>query len=243
VATAVSITANASRGFRAPTVEELFANGFHAAVGTFDVGNRALRPEHSTGIEAGVRAERLGTFAQLNAYYNLINQYIRPVSVGMTEVDGDSVPLVNYRQDDAVLYGLEGQIETRVAHQLVGGVMGDLTRARLRDTQEALPFIPAARLGVSLRFDNGRQSVGGEVRRVFAQSRVSGDPLDVATEAYAIVNINATWLFTVRGRTVHSVTLRADNVLDEAYRDATSRIKSFTYNPGRNLSVVYRLVY
>ena len=243
VATAVSITANASRGFRAPTVEELFANGFHAAAGTFDVGNRDLRPEKSTGLEAGVRAERSGTFAQLNAYYNLINNYIRPVTVGMTDVDGDSVPLVHYSQDDAALYGFEGQVETRLAYQLVGGVMGDLTRAKMRDTKEALPYIPAARLGASLRFDNGRQSFGGEARRVFAQSRVSGDPLDVETAAYSIVNVNATWLFTVRGRTVHSLTIRVDNLLDEAYRDATSRIKSFTFNPGRNLSAVYRLVF
>ena len=161
----------------------------------------------------------------------------------MTDVDGDSVPLVHYSQDDAALYGFEGQVETRLAYQLVGGVMGDLTRAKMRDTKEALPYIPAARLGASLRFDNGRQSFGGEARRVFAQSRVSGDPLDVETAAYSIVNVNATWLFTVRGRTVHSLTIRVDNLLDEAYRDATSRIKSFTFNPGRNLSAVYRLVF
>ncbi|MBL0172964.1 MAG: TonB-dependent receptor [Gemmatimonadaceae bacterium] len=243
VAKDVSLTANASRGFRAPTVEELFANGFHAAVGTFDEGNRELRPEQSTGLEAGVRAQRAGTFAQFNAYYNLINQYIRPVAMGEQDVDGTLVPLVRYTQDDAHLYGVEGQLETQLAHQLVGGVMGDLTRATLRQGTGDLPFIPAGRLGASLRFDNGRWSAGGEVRRVFDQTRVSGDVLDVPTTAYIMLNASVSWLFTVRGNTVHAFTVRADNVLDERYRDASSRIKSFAYNPGRNLSVVYKLLY
>ena len=81
------------------------------------------------------------------------------------------------------------------------------------------------------------------MRRVFAQIKVSGDELDVATDAYTLVNADATWLFTAGGSMVHSLTLRADNLLDEQYRDATSRIKSFAYNPGRNLSVVYKLLF
>jgi iron complex outermembrane receptor protein len=32
-----------------------------------------------------------------------------------------------------------------------------------------------------------------------------------------------------------------DNVFDERYVDATSRIKSFAFNPGRNLALVYRV--
>ena len=38
-----------------------------------------------------------------------------------------------------------------------------------------------------------------------------------------------------------TITLRADNLLDEQFRDAASRVKSFTFNPGRNISVVYRI--
>lgn len=243
VARDISLTANVSRGFRAPTVEELFANGFHAAVGTFDVGNRTLAPEQSTGAEVGVRAQSSKTFAQLGAYYNRIDAFIHPVAVGTREVDASTVPLVNYQQHDAALYGVEGQAEVRLPAQLVGGVMGDVTRARFRTLNQALPYIPAARLGASLRFDNGTLSIGADARRVFAQSRVSGDALDVATDAYTLAGINATVLFTARGSTVHSVTLRADNVFDARYRDATSRIKSFAYNPGRNASVVYKLLY
>ena len=243
VASNVSITGNASRGFRAPTVEEMFANGFHAAAGTFDIGNPLLTPEQSTGLETGLRAQTASTFAQVNAYYNRIDKYIRPVAVGTEDVDGVDVPLVNYRQSDAALYGVEGQIESKLPHQLVGGVMGDMTRAALRGSDESLPIIPAARRGASLRYDNRQWSVGGDTRPVVAPARVSGDAIDVPTESYTLLNLSVSWLRTVRGSTVHSVTVRADNVLDTQYRDATSRIKRFASNPGRNLSVVYKVLY
>ncbi len=239
----VSLTANASRGFRAPTVEEMFANGFHAAVGTVDKGNIGLIPEQSTGLEAGLRAQSRRTFAQFSSYLNLINSYILPRAVGTTIQDGVRVPLVNFVQADAKLYGIEGQVETKLVHRLVGGVMGDFTRAQYRNGSGDLPYIPAGRVGASLRYDNGRISFGGDAKRVFSQNKVSGDALDVTTDAYTLMNINATWLLTVRGSMVHSITVRADNVLDEQYRDATSRIKSFAYNPGRNLSVVYKLLF
>lgn len=243
VAHDVSLTANASRGFRAPTVEEMYANGFHAAVGTVDKGNPNLIPEQSTGLEAGLRAQSGSTFAQFNTYLNLINHYILPRAVGTTTQDGNSVPLVNYAQANAKLYGIEGQMETKLVRRLVGGVMGDFTRAQFRDGSGDLPYIPAGRVGASLRYDNGRISFGGDAKRVFSQRKVSGDALDVTTDAYSLVNLNATWLVAAHGSMVHSITVRADNVLDEQYRDATSRIKSFAYNPGRNLSVVYKLLY
>ena len=239
----VSVSANTSRGFRAPTVEEMYANGFHAAVGTFDMGNPNLKPEQSTGYEIGLRAQSAGTFAQINSYYNLIDRYILPRAVGARDIGGNSVPLVNYVQANAKLYGIEGQVETQLVRHVVGGVMGDFTRALFRDGTGNLPYIPAGRLGGSLRYDNGHISTGADVRRVFNQPHVSGDALDVATNAYTMLNLNATWLFTVRGSTVHSFTVRVDNVLDEQYRDATSRIKSFAFNPGRNLSAVYKLLF
>jgi iron complex outermembrane recepter protein len=40
---------------------------------------------------------------------------------------------------------------------------------------------------------------------------------------------------------LQTVTARVDNLLDARYADATSRIKSFTFNPGRSVSLIYRL--
>ncbi|WP_434480958.1 TonB-dependent receptor [Gemmatimonas sp.] len=244
VAEGVSLTANGSRGFRAPAVEELYAQGFHAAVGTFDIGNPDLAAEKSTGLEVGLRAQTPRVFAQFGAYRNMIDDYVVPELMAFPALStAPGVPVVTFVGRDALMHGVEGQIESKLVYRFVGGVMGDYVRATIRGTDESLPFIPAGRLGASLRYDSGRVSAGGDVRRVFAQSRVSGGEFDVPTDAYTMLDLNATWLFTVHGKQVHSMTFRVDNALDEQYRDATSRIKRFAFNPGRNAALVYKLLF
>jgi iron complex outermembrane receptor protein len=221
-------------------VEELFANGFHAALGTFDIGNPDLHAEQSMGFDAGIDVQQGRTSAHVGAYINRVSDYIRPVAVaGTIEEEG---PVVTFEQSAATLTGAELQVETRLAKGLIGGLVSDYLRARQEDGTP-LPYIPAARVGASLRFDNGHFSVGGDVRHALNQTDVSGDALDVPTDGYTLVNMSAGWIFTARSRSVHSLTFRIDNVLDTEYHDAASRIKSFAGNPGRNISLVYRLLF
>jgi iron complex outermembrane recepter protein len=265
-----TLSGSVARAFRAPTVEELYSNAFHAAVGTYDVGNPSLQAETNTGADAILRAQSGTTSAQLSAYVNRIDNFIAPNIVRDTTVEGEdgdvTVPLNVFSQRDATLRGIEGQAEAEVARHVVAGVVGDVVRGRFV-SGGALPFLPSARIGGSLRWDNGRYFAGGDVRHGFAQTRASqagcaradrvviggegelpnesgtGTPcVDVPTPAYTVLNLSAGVTLVVGGLS-HSLTLRADNVGDERYFDASSRIKSFTANPGRNLSLVYRLLY
>lgn len=249
----LSASVSVAQSFRAPTVEELYSNGFHHAVGTYDVGNPALEAETNRGAEAVLRAQTGRVSAQLSAFVNRINDYITPDIVGDTAVDHEGeeeiVPLNRFAQADATLRGIEGQAEVVVARRLVLGAMGDLVRGDFVDGGD-LPFIPAARVGGSVRWDDGRWSAGLELRHAFEQDRVSqpgcdaGEEacLDVPTDAYTLANLSAGFRL-IRGQLVHSITLRADNLFDEEYRDAASRIKAFAPNPGRNLSLIYRVLF
>ncbi|MBK6488315.1 MAG: TonB-dependent receptor [Gemmatimonadetes bacterium] len=240
-----TLSLNAQRAFRAPSVEEVFANGYHIAAGTFDIGNPDLSAETSTGIEGVLRSQGTRGFVQLSTYLNAISDYIAPRAVGVETVDGEDgpveVPLVNFVQRDARLFGFEAQGEAEVARHWVLGASADWVRGRF-DNDENLPFIPAGRLGTTLRWDNGRLSVGGGVRGVFSQGKVSGDALDIPTDSYTLVNLSIGWT-VLRGAAVQNIVLRADNLLDERYFDATSRIKSFAPNPGRNLALVYKVIF
>jgi iron complex outermembrane recepter protein len=243
-----TFSVNAQRAFRAPAVEEVFADGYHVAAGTYDVGNRDLDAESSTGLEGIVRTQASRGFAQVSAYFNGVADYIAPVAVGTREVEGEDgpaeVPLVNFVQRDARFFGFEVQGEAEVARHWVLGASADWVRGRFRDDASSrnLPFIPAGRLGGTLRWDNGRLSLGGGVRHVFRQSRVSGDVLDVPTSSYTLANLSVGWTIFA-GATVQNIVLRADNLFDEVAFDATSRIKSFASNPGRNLALVYKIVF
>lgn len=242
LARTVSLNANVARAFRAPTVEELFADGFHAAIGTWDVGDADLDPETNSGAEAVLHVDAQRTHAQLSAYYNRIDGYIFPNVVGTRTVDGEEVPEVNITQRDATLFGVEGSVESEFARHFVAGLMGDLVRGEFVSSYGPLPFMPPARLGASMRWDDGTRSLSVRVRRAFAQDRVTGDAIDVATPAYTLLDLSA-GLSLILGGQVHTVMLRADNVLDERYFDATSRIKRFAPNPGRDFSVVYKLLF
>jgi iron complex outermembrane receptor protein len=248
--TDVSIAASAARAFRAPTVEELFSNAFHAATGTYDRGNPGLKAETNQGIDAILRVQSPHVNGQLAAFYNHVDDFIIPDIVKdttITEEGGDvTVPLNVFSQADATLRGVEGRIEAEVVKHLVLGAMADIVRGRFEDG-EPLPFIPAARIGGLARWDNGRFSVGGEVRHALAQNRVpppatADDPSAVVTDAYTLVNLSAGLNVVTRGRT-NSITLRVDNLLDERYFDAASRIKHFAPNPGRNFSLVYKVLF
>lgn len=235
-----SLAFNVARAFRAPTVEELFSNAFHAAAGTFDVGNPDLDAEINLGVESVYRMHTGRVDAQFSAYVNRISNFVIPDISGDTLTDeGDLVPLNHYAQSDATFRGVEADLETQVGQRFVVGVVGDVVRASLTGGGN-VPFLPPARIGARLRWDNGHVNVGVEARHGFAQTRVSGGDIDVPTDAYNLVNLSAGWSI-FGARSSQSVTLRIDNLLDEAYRDATSRIKSFALNPGRNIAVVYKI--
>lgn len=242
---------SAARAFRAPSVEELFSNAFHGAAGTFDRGNPSLKAEINQGLDGVLRVQSGSVNAQLGAYYSRIQNYIAPNIVKDTTVAGDEgpavVPLNLFSQGDATLKGLEGKVEGEVVRHLVIGAMGDLTRGAFSSTGEPLPFMPPARLGASARWDTGAWSLGGDVRHAFAQRRVPAaesedDPSAMATGAYNLIDLSAGYTVTLNGR-VNSIMLRVDNLADAKYRDATSRIKTFAYNPGRNFSLVYRVMF
>jgi iron complex outermembrane recepter protein len=246
----ISAAVSVARAFRAPSVEELFSNAFHAAVGTFDKGNPDLKAEVNQGVDGILRMQGAGVNGQVSGFYSRINNYVTPAIVKDTTIDSDAgpvtVPLNQFSQADATLKGVEGRVEAEVVPHLVLGAMGDMVRGELKDGTP-LAYLPAARIGGLARWDNNRLNAGAEVRHAFKQDRVppavaSDDPAATVTGAYTLVNLSAGFNLTT-GERVNSITLRADNLLDEKYADASSRIKNFAFNPGRNFSVVYKVLF
>lgn len=242
-----SAAVSLARAFRAPAVEELFSEGFHEATGTYDRGNRALVSETNQGIDALLRLHGERINGQVGAYYNRVDNFITPSIVGDTlNEDGFFTPINQFAQSDATLRGVEARVEAEAMRNIVVGLLGDVVRGSLADGSP-IPFLPAARLGALARRETQGYSLSGEVRHTFAQLRVpeavvSSDPAATPTAGHTLVNVSLGFNLPVGGM-VHAVTLRADNLLDERYREATSRIKHFAYNPGRNLSLVYRLLF
>ena len=101
--------------------------------------------------------------------------------------------------------------------------------------------MPAPRVGTMARWDNGTFSLGGELHHESRQDRV-GSADESTTEAHTVLRLDAGLRFT-RGRLLHSLTLRGENLGNELHRESTSRIKDFAPGPGRNISLVYRALF
>jgi iron complex outermembrane recepter protein len=231
---------NFARSFRAPSVEELFSDALHIGTGAYEIGDPQLEPEYSQGFDLAVRARAARVSAEVSLYANTVANFIHFAERGDTVLDGSVWPVLAYVQSRAGFAGIEGQLEWVADRNLVLGVRGDLVRGTL-DGGTPVPFLPPARLGGSVRWEGGRFGVGGGVRHAFAQERVGLDE-ETPTPAYTLVDLDVGLRLNHGGR-VHSLTLRADNLLDALYRDATSRIKDFAPNPGRNLALLYRVYF
>ncbi|HEX6913298.1 MAG TPA: TonB-dependent receptor, partial [Longimicrobium sp.] len=240
LADGLSAAVSAARSFRAPTVEELFSAAAHAGTGAVELGNPALRAEHGFAVEGVLRAQTPRWTGQLAAYRNRVDDYVYLAARGDTTLYGARLPVLEYAQGTAVLRGVEGQVEVAATRSLVVGMMGDWLHARHADGTP-LSFMPPPRLGGTVRWDDGRWMLGADLHHEVRQDGV-GAAGELPTPAHTTVRLTAGVRVPWAG-SLHSITLRAENLTDEMHREATSRIKDFAPGPGRNLSLLYRVVF
>ena len=240
VAEGVSLGGSVARSFRAPTVEEMFSGALHAGTGSVEYGTPTLEAERGTSVEGVLRVRGGRWNGQFVTYRNRVENYVHLLAQPDTVVDGHPVSVFRYTQDDAVLQGVEAFLEWAARSDVALGLNGDLLHARHADGTP-LSYMPPPRIGGFARWDDGRWSLGGEVHHELRQTRV-GIAGESPTPAHTVVRLDAGVRIT-RGGLVHSLTLRGENLGNELHREATSRIKEWAPNPGRNLALVYRVLF
>jgi iron complex outermembrane recepter protein len=237
---AMSASASLARSFRAPTVEELFSNAAHAGTGAVELGNPELGAERGLAVEGVLRLQDRRWNGQVAVYRNQVDDFVYLKARGDTTLYGVTLPVLSYAQDRAVLWGAEGSLEWAATRTIVLAAMGDHVHAE-QANGKPLSFMPPPRLGASARWDDGIFSFAADAHHELRQDRV-GAAEERPTPAHTILRMNAGVRFRAAGF-LHSVTLRGENLTDETHREATSRIKDFAPGPGRNLALLYRLLF
>jgi iron complex outermembrane receptor protein len=100
------------------------------------------------------------------------------------------------------------------------------------------PFIPPLNGQLGLNLDRTRWFASVAARYAAKQDRL-GD-FEEPTDGYVVPNVSA-GLRIVRGAQLHTITLKIDNVFNKVFRDHLSRMKSLMPEPGRNVSLLYRM--
>ncbi|MBX9897622.1 MAG: TonB-dependent receptor [Qipengyuania sp.] len=225
---------NASRVQRAPSGEELFANGPHVATQAFEIGDPNLRLERAWGLEGYLRGRLGPAEVGLAIYRNRFQDYIYLAQTG-AEVDG--LPVFAFRQGGANHFGLEGELSLPLYRQdgftLRADLRGDYIRAELSDGAP-LPRIPPLGLLGALEAQTDAVDARVELQWFAAQNRVA--PVETPTEGFAFVNASLAWK-PVRGNDSITLLAQADNIFDAEGRRHASLTKDFVPLPGRNLKL------
>lgn len=259
-------TVGLTRAQRAPTAEQLYAFGRHAAAGTFEVGNPDLRKETYNNLEIGLDRHAGLLRYDFTLFYNRVSDYIfldseddgtgNPVvvnDIGNRSGEGETIgcgpgdgglcrlrnQLVANEQADAEFFGAELGASLQLREGPVPlnlRVSGDLTRGKLRNGPD-LPRITPARFGVGV--DTGWQdlSVSVDLQRVNRQNRVG--EAESPTAGYTLLSMDLTWRWHA-GPAETTLFIRGRNLLDEDGRRHQSFFKDDAPIIGRAFYLGFR---
>ncbi|MDB5690917.1 MAG: TonB-dependent receptor [Sphingomonas bacterium] len=231
------IGANVSRTIRAPSAEELFANGPHAGTEAFEIGDPDLRKERAWGVEAVLRGKGAGYTIEASAYHNQFSNFIYEDRTGDAQ---DGLPVYRVRQADARYYGFEVQGSLTLAKvgavSVVADGLADYVHATIHGVGPA-PRIPPLRLlggiGATSPDIDGRV----EVEWSNDQQRVSA--FETETAGFTLVNAEINLRPWGDDRPL-SFAVSANNLFDVNARRHASFLKDFAPLAGRDFRVTAR---
>jgi len=231
---------NLSRSERAPSAEELFANGPHAGTQSFEIGDPDLRTEKSWGLEATLRGAGDGYSIGASVFHSWFDGYIYEQPTGAIQ---DDLPVFQYLQNDARYFGVELEASARIARfgSMVINVDGvaDYVRATIDSTGPA-PRIPPFRLLGGIEAQSTPVNGRIEVEWVSGQDRVAA--FETPTDGHVMVNASLAF-HPFGGDNASSVTVSANNIFDVDARRHASFLKDFAPLAGRDFRISARLAF
>ena len=228
-----ALSASAARSQRAPSAQELYANGVHLATNTFEIGDPTLDEETVVSIEATLKKTAGDTRFSVSAFHYAYDGYVYAQTLDRIE----GFRLIRYTQEDAGFIGVEAEVSHELAPGLGVRLFGDLVRASF-DAGGALPRIPAGRLGVGGDWARGPWSADIEAVRTFAQARIAA--YEVETAGHTLVNVSLARDLPVAGLDAQ-LFARGTNLFDALALNHASFIAERAPLRGRSLLVGLRL--
>lgn len=231
---------SASRAVRAPSAEELLSNGPHIATQSFEVGDPNLKRESNWGAEASFKLKSDAFNLSLTGYSNWFDNFIYSAATGAEE---DELPVFQYFQRDARVYGFEAEASARLAQiggfNIVGDVTADMTRAKIKGAglDRNVPRIPPLRVLGGLEAQSERLDARVEVEWTDDQARVA--QFETPTDGFTLVNASLSWRPLPDARHL-TLSLSANNIFDVEARRHASFTKDYVPLAGRDFRLTAR---
>lgn len=162
---ALRLRTSIGRGFRAPTVQELYETLYsHPGDIHFRAGNRDLKPEYSTSLTAGIEWKPYEQISlMVNGYSSFIDNMITPVDHGLEDptlyFSHEEISFVRdslvyiYRRENihkAIVKGIEFKAQWNIFsdYRVEGGM--SIIHNENKDTKKSLPYYPGKNFSLSL---------------------------------------------------------------------------------------------
>ena len=180
----ISLRGSAYKGFRAPTLNELY-RGFRAG-NTQTNPNEALAPERLTGADGGVLATRGRLSARVTGFWNVLDDVITNVTVSST---AQLITKLRANADKMRTAGVELETDVRLPASWSAAFSSAIVDARFKgDTSlrnNRVPQVPAFNVGVNVRYsrddvDRLRPASGDGTAVRGRSERIPASPCDGA---------------------------------------------------------------
>ena len=224
---------NYSSGYRAPNLSELFADGVHHGVARYDKGDANLGVEKSNQLDFVFNTFSEKTTFGVDFFFNSLDNYIY---IKPTGTEMNDMPLYNYVQEDANLFGLEVSISGKTsADWLTYNTSIEYLQGKVRDGGY-LPFISP--LTFKLDFDLDFDEAGSyEIGLLSKANQNDVADFETTTESYSLVDISGSYMLNMANNDLN-LFWSVSNLFDKEYVDHLSRLKNLNLHAmGRNISV------
>ncbi|UCF68045.1 MAG: TonB-dependent receptor [Acidobacteriota bacterium] len=237
----LAIGLSVARSERAPSAEELYADGPHVATFSYERGDVDLTEESSLGVDLSLRKRAGRLTGELSLFRYRYDDFIFEAP---TDEILDGLPVFEFAQADAEFRGYELSGAVSLYHDEEHDL--DLTfgsedvRGELTGSGEPLPRMPARRYRGGVRYESGSWHASAEIVRTHEQDRAA--PLETPTPGHELIGASVGYRFAAGGQ-AHQITLVGRNLTDAEARLHTSRLKDLVPLPGRGITLVYRLIF
>ncbi len=237
----LSTGATLMKTFRAPGIEELFSDGPHLAVYSYEIGNADLESENGYGSELFIKYADDRFRLNLALFRNQIQNYLIPTQSGEKEWGSGAAGwlwIYQYMGHDVVMDGAEIQIGGEILSQVHLQLNMSYVNGTIQTSGRPLARIPP--LNGKFVISYTPTPLHLHVTSRFSGSQTRLGEFEEPTDGYLVYDIggylNFSWW-----QLENMVVFEIENLLDTAYREHLSRIKAVMPEPGRNAKFLYKL--
>ena len=224
---------------RAPSANELFAEGMHVAAQRYERGDGNLGVEEGLSGEVYLRRQFGATGFTASIFRNDYDNFIYLADTGLPVPGHDEDTIFEYRQSGAEIDGFELEV-TRAGQASFGRWMVRANYAHLRGSRSdgtPLPTIPPEKVNLMAEVSRGTVDVNVHMQYAADQTRVPEGVF--RTDGYLRTDISLNWRPAAYEGL--DITVSAENLTDEEIRYHASALKDLLPEAGRNFRLTARL--